>query len=111
MSDDEQRQNPDITVAQVPDIEDEEYGEFSGIRRMLKGIKKVDQGRMDPSDQGPLNLGVVTRGGKVVVVFEDPCAWFSMDPEHARKHAQMLLTHADIVEEGGLSIDPGALPQ
>ncbi len=102
--------NGDIKMAQVPDIEDEEYGEFSGIREMLKGIKKVDGGeRTDVSDVGPLNLGVITRGGKVVVVFEDPCAWFSMDPEHARKHAQMLLTHADIVEEGGLSIDPGVL--
>ncbi len=100
--------NGDIKVAQVPEIEDEEYGEFSGIRKMLKSIKKIDDGeRVDPSDEGLLNLGVITRGGKVVVVFEDPCAWFSMDPEHARRHAQMLLTHADIVEEGDMSISPG----
>lgn len=81
---------------------DEEYGEFATIRKMLKSVHKHDTGdRSDQSDRGPLRLGVINRDGQVVVVFEDPCSWFSMEPEQARKHAQILLMHADILDEGG----------
>jgi hypothetical protein len=48
------------------------------------------QGKLDATDEGEIKIAVGTQGGKVVVAFGKPVAWFGLDPAQARALAESL---------------------
>lgn len=49
-------------------------------------------------DESELRLAVGNDGGKVILAFGTPVAWLGMDPDDARRVAQLLIERADLAE-------------
>ena len=56
------------------------------------------EGKLNEDDEGALELKISTEGGKVVVHFGKPVAWFGLGPTQACILAGMLMKHAEAAE-------------
>jgi hypothetical protein len=65
---------------------------------------KWPQGKVHPSDEGALVMGVAVdrEHGVVVINFGSPVAWFSLPAPGARQLAALLLQNAEKLEAGPL---------
>ncbi len=64
----------------------EEYGG----KRMFGATGNFPGGKIAPTDEGEILLGVAHRDGKVVLDFGTPVAWIGMSPDQADEIADLL---------------------
>jgi hypothetical protein len=64
----------------------------------LGGTGRYPNGKLDPTDEGELQLAIAPIGGVVRMEFAKPVAWMGMYPSNARAMAQALLLAADEAE-------------
>lgn len=64
-------------------------------RPRLGATGEYPHGKINPDDEGALNVGVAADGmGNVHVDFGKPVSWFTMPSEQAINFAKLILTHA-----------------
>jgi hypothetical protein len=51
-------------------------------------------GRLNPTDEGEIVVGVTTEGPNVVIAFGKPVAWLAMPAAQAKQLAGLLMLHA-----------------
>lgn len=52
---------------------------------------KFPHGKITPDDEGELKIGLLAKGGKIVLVFGKAVTWIGLPPEDAKKMAMSLL--------------------
>jgi hypothetical protein len=71
---------------------------FSDDAKSFGPTRQFPEGKLTPSDEGEIRLGVTTLNGKVVMDFGSPVTWIGFNPSQARGIAELLLKHADAIE-------------
>lgn len=83
-------------------VSDEMAAMFNQPRRppaeALGPTGQFPHGKLTPSDEGEIRIGLTHVDGKVVFDFGKPTAWIGFTPAQARDIAVLLLKNADAAE-------------
>ncbi len=61
----------------------------------LGGTGNYPDGKINKNDEGEIRFGVANVDGKVILNFGKPVAWVGMNPDDARRLADMLIKKAN----------------
>jgi hypothetical protein len=68
------------------------------MKKPLGSTGKYPLGKLDPTDEGELNIAVFILKGKIRIEFGKPVAWLAMPPKQAIDFAELIIRHANKIE-------------
>jgi hypothetical protein len=66
------------------------------MRSLFGPTGDFPQGKLNPDDEGALNVGVTNKDGVVVINFGTPVAWFGMPTDQAIEFAKLIMRNAGV---------------